>query len=263
MSHISSVSIISEYGNASPYVAMIKAPIISVNPELNLIEISNQVKKDNLIGTAYLLRSVISSFRKNSIHLVSVSMNLNYFPSVLIMETHYGYVVSADNGLASLLPFEDDVVIWKLKNDLVPYNSLFPDKTIFPFIVNELVENGTPERIAEISQPETSLGTFSPSVETRSIKGQIVFFDGYENAITNIHQSVFEQMMSQFKSFDIFVRRKTGINFISNDYHDQRQGDLIAVFNSSGYLEIAIKQGKAGSLLGLILGSPVIIEFND
>jgi hypothetical protein len=35
---------------------------------------------------------------------------------------------------------------------------------------------------------------------------------------------------------------------------------MLALFSSSGHLEIAINQGKASSLLGLKIDQPVLIE---
>jgi hypothetical protein len=38
------------------------------------------------------------------------------------------------------------------------------------------------------------------------------------------------------------------------------EGEMLALFSSSGHLEIAINQGKASSLLGLKIDQPVLIE---
>jgi len=46
---------------------------------------------------------------------------------------------------------------------------------------------------------------------------------------------------------------------ISKKYNDVDEGDMVCLFNSSGYLEIAINKGKAENLLGLKIDSPVMV----
>ena len=46
---------------------------------------------------------------------------------------------------------------------------------------------------------------------------------------------------------------------ISTRYNDVDEGDMLCLFNASGYLEIAINKGKAEHLLGLKIDSPVMV----
>jgi len=47
---------------------------------------------------------------------------------------------------------------------------------------------------------------------------------------------------------------------ISKSYKDVVEGEMLALFSTSGHLEIAINQGKASSLLGLKMDQPILIE---
>ena len=53
------------------------------------------------------------------------------------------------------------------------------------------------------------------------------------------------------RSFSIVFKRDEVIDKISETYADVADGEKLALFNSAGYLEIAINKGNAASLFGL------------
>ncbi|MEJ0105474.1 MAG: SAM hydroxide adenosyltransferase [Bacteroidota bacterium] len=71
-----------------------------------------------------------------------------------------------------------------------------------------------------------------------------------ENVIVNITREQFEQQRKG-RSFKIIFRRDEVIDRISETYADAHEGEKLALFNSSGYLEIAINKGNAAGLFGL------------
>jgi S-adenosylmethionine hydrolase len=50
---------------------------------------------------------------------------------------------------------------------------------------------------------------------------------------------------------------------INRDYLDSDPGELLAIFNSAGLLEIAIGQGNAAELLGFEAGTSIKIKFDE
>ena len=82
------------------------------------------------------------------------------------------------------------------------------------------------------------------------IEGQIIFIDNFENVIVNIHRDEFEEQRKG-RSFKIVFKRDEVIDRISDTYADVNEGEKLALFNSAGYLEIAINKGNAAGLLGL------------
>jgi hypothetical protein len=66
------------------------------------------------------------------------------------------------------------------------------------------------------------------------------------------------------RSFEILFRRKNyNINKIANNYNDVPDGERLALFSSTGYIEIAINKGKANKLLGINQNDMIRIEFYD
>ena len=82
------------------------------------------------------------------------------------------------------------------------------------------------------------------------IEGQIIFIDNFENIIVNITRDQFESQRKG-RAFHIVFKRDEVIDRISETYADVAEGEKLALFNSAGYLEIAINKGNAAGLFGL------------
>jgi S-adenosylmethionine hydrolase len=64
------------------------------------------------------------------------------------------------------------------------------------------------------------------------------------------------------RSFEIFVQsNQYRISRLNKKYNDSSQGEMLALFNSVGLLEIAINRGNAADLLSLSLNSSIRIKF--
>jgi S-adenosylmethionine hydrolase len=89
-----------------------------------------------------------------------------------------------------------------------------------------------------------------PTLENNIIEGQIIFIDSFENIIVNITREQFEEQRKD-RNFRIVFKRDEEITRISETYADVGEGEKLALFNSAGYLEIAINKGNAAGLFGL------------
>ena len=117
-------------------------------------------------------------------------------------------------------------------------------------VINQLV-NG--ESIKNIGEPDVTYlekHHLRPLLDNNWIEGQIIFIDNFENVIVNITHEQFEEQRKG-RSFRIVFKRDEMIDRISESYADVNEGEKLALFNSAGYLEIAINKGNAAGLFGL------------
>jgi S-adenosyl-L-methionine hydrolase (adenosine-forming) len=109
------------------------------------------------------------------------------------------------------------------------------------------------ESIKNIGTPDISIiekNHLRPLLGEAWIEGQIIFIDNFENVIVNITREQFEEQRKG-RSFKIIFKRDEVIDRISESYADTYEGEKLALFNSAGYLEIAINKGNAAGLFGL------------
>ena len=110
---------------------------------------------------------------------------------------------------------------------------------------------------------------FRPIIDSNTIKGMVCYIDKYGNIITNITKKIFNEVGKE-KSFRIFLTRSEySIEKIHNNYNEVIEGERIAIFGSSGFLEIAINKGVKGSgggasqLFGISINDIITIEFKE
>ena len=90
-----------------------------------------------------------------------------------------------------------------------------------------------------------------------------IHIDHYGNIITNIDETFFKAFGAG-RDFTIEFRGGDyDINSISKFYSDQAEGEKLALFSSSGLLEIAMNKGNASRLLGIKESDTIRVEFYD
>ena len=77
----------------------------------------------------------------------------------------------------------------------------------------------------------------------------------------NIKKDFFENEHKN-RDFVIFMRKSDyTITKLSKSYEDTENGEIVAFFNTNGYMEIALNRGNAAGLLGLKVMDAIRIEF--
>jgi S-adenosylmethionine hydrolase len=257
------ITITSDYGNNSPYSAAVKGAIYTQLPSAQIVDISNMVSPYNVLQAAYLLKRVVWHYPLHSVHLICIDTNLAANGQYIIAESDGQYFIGADNGIFSLLFENTPASFFIVKEHYITKDDIFPEKNLFTFLAIRLL-NGTPiNELAAAGEIKNVKQSLMPVIEESLIRGNIVFVDGYDNAITNISKDVFEKKLAAKTRFAIYFSKKLTINYISNNYSDVKDGSEVALFNESGFLEIAMNAGNAGQLLGLKIGGPINIEFYD
>jgi S-adenosylmethionine hydrolase len=137
----------------------------------------------------------------------------------------------------------------------------FPALKLFPRVANALISEKGPETwgISKVRLVERL--DFQPSASKGRILGNITYIDFTGNAITNIHRDLFDQIYPSGTGFRIQFRMSAyTVRHISERYSQVPSGNLVAVFNESGYLELAIHLGNFRDMLGIHEGDTVNIE---
>ncbi len=253
------ITFMSDFGWRDHYVAAVKAKILSLNPNLNIVDISHDIELFNISHAAFVLGAVFRDFPQGSVHFVAVNSQGREEQKYVALKLEEHYFVGPDNGLFSLLSDRNPSIIVELQNDpFVAAN--FPEKNIMAHAAAALA-NG--RALYDIGRQLTSLERLISRQVRHSkneLEGRVAHVDKYGNLITNIK---LEDFTTVGKNRQARIRvGRTWIEGISSSYGKSEGGDCICLFNSSGFLEISIIQGHASKLLGMKYDSPVAVSFS-
>ena len=136
----------------------------------------------------------------------------------------------------------------------------FPTKDVFVKAACHIARGGTLEVIGKPVESINEKHSFMAVIGSDSIRGSVVYIDSYGNVISNITERLFVEV-GKGRSFTIMFRKRGDeIHQISELYTDVAEGEKLALFGSTGMLEIAMNIGHAKNLLGFNENDIVNIE---
>lgn len=252
------ITLTTDFGLKDHYVSALKGAILSQLPSANIIDISHDIEKYNLLETSYILKETYPSFPQKTVHIIGVNTELSSSGGFVLVEHAGHYFIGADNGIFSLLFEEGPAVIRELILEEGQKLS-FPTRDIFAKIACQIAQGAD---INTIGKPKDGLLqriAFRATSMGDNIRGSYVYIDSYGNVSTNIDRQLFQQV-GKGRPFIIELARHS-IERISKEYSDVPEGEVLAIFNASGFLEIAIRNGKAAGLLSLKISDSITIRF--
>ena len=273
------ITLTTDFGLKDHFVGAIKGHIYTEIPEATIVDISHQVSPFHIHECAYLLKNAYKAFPDGTIHIVGVDSEKTAETTHLAMSVDNHFFITADNGVISLIIEEvnpDKVVEIQLPN-LVQHS--FPVLNVFVPVACHLARGGTLEVVGKPFSQTRSIKELTPSVTNNgnTILGSVLYIDNYGNVVTNIHKRLFEAYRKgrrftlearNKKLGEIHYRYSDIINFELEKGQRRGPGDLLALFNAAGYIELAIYKsnmntvGGAATLLGLDYRDTVLINFH-
>jgi S-adenosyl-L-methionine hydrolase (adenosine-forming) len=254
------VTLLTDSGESDHYVAAIKARVLSTNPGLTIIDISNKINACDIAHGAFVLKSVFRDFPKGTVHIVAVDAAGNRGDPFFAMGLEDHFFVGVDNGLMGLVSDKTQQSLIEL-NTISPVFTTFPEKDILAPAAARLASGVS---ISTLGKP---LATFKKMTDRhvkatkKQILGHIIRVDNFGNLITNIEKETFE-ILSKGKVYTISFGGEK-MRRVHTNYYQAEQGDCFVLFNGLGLLEIGIYKGNANELLGLSYDSPVNIIFEE
>jgi S-adenosyl-L-methionine hydrolase (adenosine-forming) len=257
------VSLTSDFGLKDPYVAEMKAAILSICPSAIIVDLTHGVEKFNVREGAFMLAAAAPYFPKGTVHVAVVDPQVGTSRRPIIVETEQGFLVGPDNGLLVLAAEAQGVKQMghiESRRLMLPHvSNTFHGRDIFAPVAAHLA-NGVPVEdfgppITDFVKPEFTKVTRDKDV----LAGEVLHVDDFGNIITNVHAkeiSAFREAMVQVE----FASQTPHPMKVSTTYADAKPHEPLALIGSHGYLEIALNQGNAAAKFSAKAGDKVTIS---
>ena len=244
------ITLISDIGEQDFLAGAIKGQLLQANNDFSIIDITHSLSPFNYPQTAYVCRNAFKNFAAGTFHLVLVNL-FDEKPEHLLLAEHNGFFIGcADNGLLTMILEEVPQKVVALHMEKSKQKNTLYCVNVFANAFNKLESGMLIEEVGDTSVSIQVKNPLKPLLGNNWIEGQIIFIDNFENVIVNISKEEFEEQRKG-RSFTIVFKRDEVIDKISESYADVNEGEKLALFNSAGYLEVAINKGNAAGLFGL------------
>ncbi|MCX7626488.1 MAG: SAM-dependent chlorinase/fluorinase [Candidatus Sumerlaeaceae bacterium] len=276
MSHRPTIALLTDFGWDGWYVGAMKGVILSICPHANVVDLTHGVAPHSIAEGALLLNAMQQYFPKGTIFVAVVDPGVGTVREPILAQADGKFFVAPNNGLLGLvLQRATDWECRLISNEkyfLPNVSSTFHGRDIFAPVAAHLA-CGVP--VKEIAPKKTEcfrLATAAASYDRGYLEGNIIYFDRFGNAVTNITQELFEKGFGKKQSARKSRRiqeTEAVVSVVVGNYElpkicktfaDVKPGEPVAYWGSLGTLEIGINLGNAHQAMGLRLLDKVTIK---
>jgi S-adenosylmethionine hydrolase len=257
------ITLTTDFGNGSPYVAQIKGVILAMDPDATVVDLTHGIPPQDIVQAAQILPALVEFFPPWAIHIVVVDPGVGSERRIVFARLGEKQLIAPDNGcLTGLASRQEPFTIIELAESqywLPKVSQTFHGRDIMAPVAARLGLGLEPsalgprlERLIEIELPEAR-------ILPGKVEGEVVSIDSFGNLVTNITA---EALANAPRDESVTIRCDDHETLgIYNTYADQPEMTLIALVGSSGQLEIAIVNDSAKIMLGVRVGEKVVVKW--
>lgn len=256
------ITLTTDFGYEGGFAATLKGVILSINPNVRIVDITHQIAPQDIFQAAFTLLVNYRYFPKNTIHVVVVDPGVGSKRRILCAKTKRGTFVGPDNGVFSpILDREKKVQVYELNNPdffLSEVSHTFHGRDKMAPAAAHLSLGRSIEKSGPQLERWTRIGFDLPKIEKNKIIGKIISVDRFGNLITNITAGDVNRLGSDDQ---LLVRIKGHlIPRLVRYFGEVSRGKLLAQIGSSSFLEVAQNMGSAAHKLKAGIGGVVSVE---
>jgi len=247
------ITLLTDFGTADHYVAMVKGVILSINPDARIVDISHHIRTGSIFQAAGLIRETFPFFPKGSVHMAVVDPGVGSERRCIALEAGGHLFVGPDNGVFwPVMADNREARIVNLNENcyfLPSVTHTFHGREVFAPVAAHLSMGEDLGKMGQIVEDPVGLDLPVPHMEDNFLYGQVMRVDNFGNLITNIGRKELEGFLETAEPIvsigDLEVKKFGRI------YSEVEEGELLALINSSDVLEIAVNMGRASKFIGL------------
>lgn len=253
------ITLLTDFGTSDEYVAVMKGAIAQIGLNLRIIDITHQIAPQNIAAARFCLMNAYPYFPEGTVHVAVVDPGVGGERRAIAVELTQGFLVAPDNGLlAGVLSQHQNSIISAVELTNSNYwltfqpSTTFHGRDIFAPAAAHLAKGVSLQKLGKEINPKSLVKLDLPQCCEKNgyITGCIQHIDSFGNLVTNIPKNYVEG-----NNWDIEISR----NIIKSGktYSQVKEGELITIIGSHGWVEIAANSRNANLELGIEIGAEV------
>ncbi len=240
------------------YIGVMKGVILRINPGARIVDLCHDVSSQDVREGSFVLGNSFEYFPRGTVFLCVVDPGVGGDRRNLIVETDDHYFVGPDNGILSCI-FEKGMArkVYAAapgEHTLPLHGRTFLGRDVFAPIAAHLAMGTAPSKLGKAADSVLIVPAIKPFVNGKGeVSGRAVYVDTFGNIITNVSEQYLRGELGDGIDWDDVTVRvgKRRVKGIKRYYEQGKLGKLMALFDSWGFLELAVNMGSAFDLLGL------------
>jgi len=261
-----------DFGVVDGYVGTVHGVVLREAPAARIVDLCHAVKPQHVLGGAFHLRHAWRHFGPGTIHVAVIDPGVGSGRRILALDHGGQYFLAPDNGLlaaalgsAALREAAASGALTTLEPARVsrgPVSATFHARDLFAPAAAALVRGVARAALGSVCTDPVLLDFPSPEVAGRHVRAEVLHIDHFGNAISSFAPAQVAFAPAQVAFEPSAWRALVGGRSVPcvTTYADVPSGALLALVDSFGHLELAVRDGHAARELRLDLGSAVEFE---
>jgi S-adenosylmethionine hydrolase len=259
------LTITTDFGTKDGFAPTMKGVIWSINPEIQIADITHEVSPQNVLEGAIALWRAAPFFPAGTVHVAVVDPGVGTHRRPMAARIGGHYFVGPDNGLFT--PFIEDarakgeactfIDLDKPQYWLANVSHTFHGRDIFAPAGGHLANGVRLEDMGTLFDDPVLLVLPKPEKTARGFHAHITVVDTFGNLTTDLPGAALNG-----RPVRVSLKGHT-IEALSPSYGHQPVGTLVTLIDSEGFLEVAVVNGSGAKTLGAAVGDVVEVVFSD
>ncbi len=263
MSNAPLITLTTDFGEGSPYVAAMKGVILSINPAVRIIDVTHAIPPQDVRRGAIVLDEVTPLYPPGTLHIAVVDPGVGTSRQIVYAEIGDHRYLGPDNGLFSRLAARlKPTKIRAITEERLfrrPVAPTFHGRDIMAPVAAHLTLGVDPDSLGPPVAALVALEWPGARKVANRIEGQVTAVDSFGNLVTNISREMLAGVATDETVGVLCDEHETRGNLQA--YAEQPPMTLIALIGSNDFLEIAIVDDSAAIMLGVGVGAPVHVQW--
>ena len=254
------ITLTTDFGTRDWFVGTMKGVILSIAPRATVVDITHEISPGDIRSGAFALAAGFRFFPKGTVHVAVVDPGVGSTRKAIVVRTANYHFVGPDNGVLSFALAKEKIKsVHRLENAdyfLHPVSRTFHGRDIFAPVAAHLARGLPLRKLGPAQKDLVRLPWPELRVKRGRIGGEVIFIDGFGNAITNIENASLKPHSHQ----DVFIGRRR-LCQVQAFYQSVPPGRAAAVPGATGFMEIAVNGGSAAKRFRLKVGGEVSLRW--
>jgi S-adenosyl-L-methionine hydrolase (adenosine-forming) len=257
------ITLTTDYGTSEHFVGVMKGIILGINPEANIVDISNNVLAHDILDGALTIGQAYKYFPSKTIHIVVVDPGVGTERRPILVASDQHYFVAPDNGvLSSVYDQTEALYVWNIISEHYfrqPISKTFHGRDVFAPVAAWLSKSWQTSAFGEQITDFVRFGIPKPKAAGNTVKGIVLKVDNFGNLVTNLTPQDVPALASTEGHVTIHAGNAT-VTKVVPTFASGAAGEPVGVIGSSGYLEISVNKGSAARATGATRGAEITVE---
>ena len=286
------ITLTTDFGLEDPFVGIMKGVILNIEPDAQIIDITHNIKPQNILQAARVLNATFPWYPKGTVHIIVVDpgvggpqikkspetkkklsklKNNNLSMIVegrgpvgkrpIVIKSQFQTFIGPDNGVLTPALGQKSRV-YEINNPqyfLKNVSNTFHGRDLFAPVAAWIAKGIPASKMGPRLLKPTQLDIPVATQKNKQIKGEIIYIDHFGNASSNIPAELIDKTFASSDTIEVGIGKEK-ITGLVTGYYQVNPNQPGAILNSWNQLEIFCRESNAEKKLKLKIGQAVILK---